>query len=56
MEFDVSYYTDTKGRQIILLHGFIKKTEKTPVKELDIARERLKQILRKDKYEKTNRF
>ena len=32
------------GRRIIILHGFIKKTQNTPTKELDIARKRLKEI------------
>ena len=30
--------------QMILLHGFIKKSQKTPVKELTIAKERYKRI------------
>jgi len=47
-------YVFTKGKQIILLHGFIKKTKKTPAKELDIAVQRLKQILKEYEYEKTN--
>lgn len=37
-------YTFTKGRIIILLHVFIKKQQKIPVNELDIARKRLKEI------------
>ena len=32
------------GRQVIILHGFIKKTQATPAKELEIARKRLKEI------------
>ncbi len=47
-------YAFIKGRQIILLHAFIKKTNKTPIKELETAIERLGQVLRKYKYEKTN--
>jgi phage-related protein len=31
------------GDLMILLHGFIKKTQKIPLKELDTARRRLKQ-------------
>ncbi|NTU69003.1 MAG: type II toxin-antitoxin system RelE/ParE family toxin [Chlorobiaceae bacterium] len=31
-------------RQVIILHGFIKKTQKTPDKELRIARKRLKEV------------
>jgi phage-related protein len=29
-----------RGGEIALLHGFIKKTEKTPLRELELARER----------------
>ncbi len=32
------------GRQVIILHGFIKKTQATPPKELAIARKRLKEV------------
>lgn len=32
------------GRRIVILHGFIKKTQKTPPKELKIARKRLKEM------------
>lgn len=32
------------GRRIIILHGFIKKTQATPLKELAIARKRFKEI------------
>lgn len=38
-------YTFAKGRRIILLHGFIKKTRKIPRKELMVAEERLKQLI-----------
>ncbi len=27
---------------MVLLHGFIKKTNKTPVREIEIARERMR--------------
>lgn len=37
-------YTFTKGRKIILLHIFIKKQQKTPIGELEIARTRLKEL------------
>jgi phage-related protein len=29
---------------VVLLHGFIKKTQKTPSSELDIAKQRLKRM------------
>jgi phage-related protein len=38
------FYVFAKGRQVYLLHGFIKKTQTTPKKELDIARTRQKEI------------
>jgi phage-related protein len=31
-------------RRIVILHGFIKKTEQTPAHDLEIARERLKEV------------
>ena len=37
-------YTFNKGQIIILLHIFIKKKQKTPVNELEIARKRLKEL------------
>jgi phage-related protein len=33
----VLFYVDTKSR-MVLLHGFIKKTQKTPLDELELAR------------------
>ncbi len=33
------------GRRIMMLHQFIKKTPKTPVRELEIARRRMKVLL-----------
>lgn len=32
------------GRRIVMLHAFIKKTQKTPPKELELARKRLKEL------------
>ncbi|MEL7068155.1 MAG: type II toxin-antitoxin system RelE/ParE family toxin [Cyanobacteria bacterium J06581_3] len=32
------------GKRIVVLHGFVKKTQKTPQKELKIAQRRLKEI------------
>jgi phage-related protein len=32
------------GRRVVILHGFIKKTHATPSKELEIARQRQKEI------------
>jgi phage-related protein len=33
-----------QGRTMVLLHGFIKKTQKTPKRELDLAMKRKKQL------------
>ena len=33
----VLFYIDAKGR-MVLLHGFIKKTQKTPMNDLELAR------------------
>jgi phage-related protein len=33
-----------KDGQIILLHGFIKKSQKTPKSDLDLAKERMKKL------------
>lgn len=37
-------YTFKKGQIIILLHGFVKKQQKTPTGELELARKRLKEL------------
>ena len=42
--FRILYFFFT-GRRIILLHGFSKKTDKLPRKELKVAQERLKKFL-----------
>ncbi|PKN71344.1 MAG: type II toxin-antitoxin system RelE/ParE family toxin [Deltaproteobacteria bacterium HGW-Deltaproteobacteria-12] len=42
------FYCTMIGKRIVMLHQFIKKTDKTPPKELAIARRRLKEI--KDAY------
>ena len=38
------FYCTLVGRKIVILHQIVKKTEKTPQKELQIARRRLKEI------------
>jgi len=38
------FYCTMIGKRIMMLHQFIKKTDKTPPKELTIARWRLKEI------------
>jgi phage-related protein len=38
------FYCTVVGRRIVFLHQFIKKTEKSPARELEVARRRLKEI------------
>jgi len=38
------FYFTMVGREIIVLHSFIKKTQKTPDRELALARKRLKEV------------
>ena len=39
-----AFYCTLVGKRIVVLHGFIKKTDKTPAREIKIARERLKEL------------
>jgi len=41
-----SLFCTAKDREIVILHSFIKKTQKTPKKELEMARKRLKELSR----------
>ncbi|MBW1617056.1 MAG: type II toxin-antitoxin system RelE/ParE family toxin [Deltaproteobacteria bacterium] len=41
------FYCSKIGGRIIILHSFIKKTQKMPKKELEIAKKRLKEALKK---------
>lgn len=38
------FYCTLKGKKVVMLHSFVKKTEQTPLKELRIARKRSKEI------------
>lgn len=38
------FYCTLVGQQIVILHGFIKKSQKTPKKELQIAQRRLAEV------------
>ena len=38
------FYCMKVGKRIIILHSFIKKTQETPKRELDIARRRQKEV------------
>ena len=39
-----AFYCAMRGRQIVILHSFIKKAQETPDRELKTARKRLKEI------------
>ncbi len=39
-----SLFCTRKGKEIIILHSFVKKTQRTPKKELDRARKRMKEM------------
>ena len=38
------FYCHLAGQRIIVLHAFVKKSEKTPANELKVARDRLKEV------------
>jgi phage-related protein len=42
------FYCTVVQRRIVMLHAFIKKSQKTPKRELDIAKRRLQEVLRHD--------
>jgi phage-related protein len=42
----ILYFTYT-GRRFVLLHGFIKKTDKTPIRDIEIAEKRMNDFLQK---------
>lgn len=39
------FYVAVTGRRVVVLHVFAKKSQKTPRTALDIARERMKQVV-----------
>lgn len=39
-----SIYVTATGRRVVVLRSFVKKTQKTPPRELEIARERAKEV------------
>jgi len=40
-----AFYCFLLGKRVVVLHAFIKKTQQTPDKELNLARKRLKEVL-----------
>lgn len=41
-----SLYCTIKGQEIVILHSFIKKSKKIPKKDLDLAKKRMKEVLK----------
>ena len=41
-----SVYCMVKARELVILHSFIKKSQKTPKKDLDLSKKRMKEVLR----------
>ena len=39
-----SFYVTTKGKRVVVLRTFVKKTQKTPRREIDIALARAKEV------------
>lgn len=39
------FYFAFTGRRLVLLHGFTKKTDKTPLREIEIAENRMKEFV-----------
>ena len=39
-----SFFCTVKGKEVIILHSFVKKSQKIPKNELKIARHRLKEV------------
>jgi phage-related protein len=42
------FFCNRPGRRIMMLHAFVKKSAKTPAKELKVARERMKEVQAND--------
>lgn len=38
-------YVTVTGRRVVVLHVFVKKSQKTPSRALDIARQRMKEVI-----------
>ena len=38
------FFCTLVGRRVMMLHSFVKKTQKTPLREIEIARKRMKEV------------
>lgn len=43
-----AFFCAIAGRKIVILHAYIKKSQKTPAKDIALARKRLKEIRREN--------
>lgn len=41
------FYCTLIGKRIMMLHSYIKKSNKTPKKEIQIAKKRMKEVIKK---------
>jgi len=39
-----SLFCMLKGKEVVILHSFVKKTRKTPKKDLELAKKRMKEV------------
>ena len=44
------FYCTLIGKRIVMLHSFVKKSQRTPKQELEVAQSRLKEIKNEDAY------
>jgi len=42
------FYCTLVGRRIVMLHSFVKKSQRTPKQEMEVAQSRLKEIKNED--------
>lgn len=38
------FFCTLVGRRVMMLHSFVKKTQKTPIREIEVARKRMKEV------------
>lgn len=46
------FYIVLKGNEMVLLHAYFKKSQKAPIREIEVARQRLNQLLEGKQNEK----
>ncbi len=43
-----SLFCTIKGQELVILHTFVKKTRKIPKKHMDLARKRMREVIKND--------